>query len=260
MGRIIQSGGGNILTQDSEMKRGAQSPDQLRKRRTLIITCLLVFGLTAVAIVSAAQDLKLPDDLKSWIDMVQSLLTTLGLLIGGLWVLYIFVLGRSYMAHVQIQVDLKYVPDLVGDRGVVVSVKLKNIGRTRVRKAVCAMSMMLLSDQRLNLLKPRPEFVAHRPEAALKLINTSLNRQEGFPSKEHPIFHRLVGLEPDEEATEDFIFFLGETSIVKVDVIFTGTVFASSGPLFRGRRRTWGAHTILDTRAINDEPDTSTKN
>lgn len=192
---------------------------------------------------------------------MQSLLTTLGLLIGGLWVLYIFVLGRSYMAHVQIQVDLKYVPDLAGDRGVVVSVKLKNIGRTRVRKVVCAMSIMLLTDERLNALKPRREFVAHRPEAALKLINTSLNRRkDGFPSKEHPIFSALVGLEPDEEATEDFIFFLGETSIVKVDVIFTGIVFASSGPLFRGRRRTWGAHTILDTRTINKESDTNAKN
>jgi hypothetical protein len=80
--------------------------------------------------------------LKDGIELVQGAVTILAILLAGLWGLYVFFLGRSTTASVQIKADVK---DLIvlenGGKVTVISVMLLNTGRTLIRKDVCRFSV-----------------------------------------------------------------------------------------------------------------------
>jgi hypothetical protein len=64
---------------------------------------------------------------------VNDAFTGLAFLVGGFWVLYQFVLRRSFESALEIEVDVTTSPDAVADRFVVfVDVRIKNIGNRRL--------------------------------------------------------------------------------------------------------------------------------
>jgi hypothetical protein len=73
--------------------------------------------------------------LATWSDIVRNTSLTVAVLVGSIWALYVFVLGRKTTANVQIDYALKDVVDLLGGEKVaVVAIKLKNTGQTQVYK------------------------------------------------------------------------------------------------------------------------------
>lgn len=166
-------------------------------------------------------------DLKTWVEIVQGLVTTLGVLVAGIWSFYVFVLGRSFAPNIQIRFDLKQVVDLANGKAAVVSVKIKNIGQTRIRKKGCYIATTSVANSQLNL-----------PE--LSRLDVSLDFSH---AKVYPIFDEHTAFEPAEEATEDALFVLGKSPTFKVGVLFAGHP-----------KRFWSSSAILDIRMVEKQP------
>lgn len=160
------------------------------------------------------------DDLSKWAEIVQSVATTLGIIAAGTWSFFVFVLGRSFAPNIRVQFKLQQVVDFENGKGAVISVTIKNIGKTRVLKESCYIATEFLS------AKPKlPEL--SRLDSSLDFAN----------AKTYRIFDEHTSLEPDEEATEDVLFTLGETPIFKMGVIFIDS-----------HKKGWSSNTIIDTR------------
>jgi hypothetical protein len=177
-------------------------------------------------------------ELATTVDILQGLVTIAGILIAGAWALYVFVLGRSYTANVQIQFGLKQVVELANSNNTkiaVVTIRMKNAGRTRVKKGFVQLNVQPITDDELD-----------RP--GLMLVPTSLDLHK---AKGYPIFRELAALEPDEEVVEDVMLAMGHYSKLKVEVYFVGSVFRI---IFgRGDNLSWVARGILDTQMVDGE-------
>jgi hypothetical protein len=75
-------------------------------------TAALVVFLVMVLLLDSVLDT--PTTWESVVQVAQGLVTTLAVLIGGIWAFYIFILGRTFSASVQIQLELKQVRIHVG--------------------------------------------------------------------------------------------------------------------------------------------------
>jgi hypothetical protein len=147
---------------------------------------------------------------------VQSVLTALAIVFGGAWALYTFVLGRTVAGTVQIQVETKSFISKLDKQAAVVSVLIKNIGRTLITKEHADIQVMPVTDEHLKL---------HRP--AMRLMHASLDPTisrvpalRGYP-RSLPLFEARVGrLEPGEEVSEDILLLFGEHQTAKVEVRF----------------------------------------
>ncbi len=162
-------------------------------------------------------------DLKTWVEIVQGIVTALGVIVAGIWSFYVFVLGRGFAPNIQIQFELKQVVDLLDGKGAIVLVKIKNIGRTRIRKDACFIATALVPKDQRDL-----------PE--LGRIDVPLKFSE---AKVYPVFDTHTSFEPNEEATEDVLFALGKSPTFKVGVIFVDH-----------RKKAWSSNAILDTRMV----------
>lgn len=167
------------------------------------------------------------NDLKTWIEISQDLVTIAGITLAGVWSVYLFALGRSFAPNVKLEVELKQVLKLTTGYGVVISVKAQNIGRTRVKKESCQITLapvlqIEVEGQPLTRLDPPlPELMKQFP-------------------RQYEVFHEHASLEPDETATEDILVACADPVPVKVNVMFFGI-----RPI-RGRREQWAASVILN--------------
>ncbi len=212
----------------------SEPSEQLRQRNRFIAVGLLAavgFCIASVAdFLLGAQ----PTGLATTVDILQGLVTIAGILIAGAWGLYVFVLGRSYTANVQIQFDLKQVVELTNSKAAVVSIKVRNAGRTRVKKSLVQLRVQPITDEELD-----------RP--GLMLVPTSVDL---LKAKGYPIFRELAALEPDEEVAEDVILAMAHYSRAKVEVHFVGRVFRV---IFgRGDEVAWVARGMLDTQMVEE--------
>ena len=167
------------------------------------------------------------------VDVVQSVVTTAGILVAGVWAFYVFVLGRSFSANVHMTFDLERVIESPAVRVAVLAVKAKNIGRTRVHKKSVHIHVVPIAEDELA-----------QPPLALIPGELDITRM-----RRYPIFEDLAALEPDEEVTEDVMLSLGPHSRLKVEVRFVGRVVL--GGVFRafdgGRGDTgWVSRGVLD--------------
>lgn len=193
----------------------------------------LVFGL-----IQGTQQGALP----SAVDVVQGLVTTAGILVAGVWAVYVFVLGRSFSANVHMHFELERIMDPPGARVAVIAVKAKNVGRTRVRKSSVHIHIEPLADGDLD-----------QPPLALVSGKLDLTRM-----RRYPIFEDLVALEPDEEVAEDVMFSLGPHSRLKVEVRFVGrVVLGRFSRAFGGGRGdpSWISRGVLDLAAAEQDGD-----
>jgi hypothetical protein len=166
-----------------------------------------------------------PGDLKTWMDILQAAVTTVGILAAGIWSFFTFVVGRTFAPNMQITFDLKQVVDLQDRKAAIVSVKIKNIGRTRVRKKRCYIATASVTDG--SRAGDMPEF---------SRLDESLDFSA---AKVYRVFDAHSTLEPAEEATEDALFALGPSPTFKVGLIFTDK-----------RNNSWISSAILDVRTL----------
>lgn len=166
-----------------------------------------------------------PEEVKTYVEIIQGLVTTIGIIAAGIWSFFTFVLGRSFAPNMQITFDLKQVVDLKDGKAAIVSVKIKNIGRTRVRKRRCYIATTSITDG--SNAGDMPEF--SRLDESLDFSTAKVYR----------VFDAHSTLEPAEEATEDALFALGQSPTFKVGMIFTDK-----------RHNSWISSAILDVRTL----------
>jgi hypothetical protein len=169
------------------------------------------------------------------------------------WGLYVFRVGRHSAGHGHIQIDLTKVINTSKGKVAVLSIKLKNTGRTRIErdkdKEKCCLRITPIrrnsaarhSDAQIVVLTPhKEEFNAP----------SDCRKQKGWV-----IFENLTALEPDEETAEDALFrwdtfddFLGTRPMFNVAVTFKG----GSLRLWGQKMKTWGSRriVIIDNDAV----------
>jgi len=169
--------------------------------------------------------------LKDGIELVQGAVTILAILLAGIWALYVFFLGRSTTASVQIQADLKYMIDLGnGGKVTVISAKFLNTGRTRIRKDVCRFSVGPLTRLEPGRSDLRP--LDASPDVAFQ--------------QTWEIFGDLLTLEPNEEAAEDVSFAWDRSSLFSDGLRAFGIVVSFEGNWLLGfRRKRWARRAVL---------------
>jgi hypothetical protein len=169
--------------------------------------------------------------LKDGLELVQTGVTILAILLGGSWALYVFFLGRSTTASVQIRADLKYQIVLDSEaRVTVISVTFLNTGRTRLRKDTCRFSVGPLTRMEPDRSDLRQHDTA--PDVAFQ--------------QTWEIFEDLLTLEPNEEAAEDVMFAWDSPSVFSDGLRAFGLVVSFEGNWLLGfRRKRWAKRTVL---------------
>ena len=144
------------------------------------------------------------ENIKILVDIIQSLATTAGVVIAGIWSFYVFILGRGFAPNVQSDIELKGTVCLKRGEAAIVTITVKNIGKTRILKKKCYVVIEPLRDS------PKD--------------SPALSRTDDFSncgdSRTNSILDDLVYLEPEESISEDALFTLNELRLFKVKVIF----------------------------------------
>jgi hypothetical protein len=198
----------------------------------------------------AAQDAT-PDDksassadltIKDWVEGIQAVATTLAILAAGGWALYVFLLGRSNVGHVEVLIEPRRLLTAGPHRGAVVSVTVKNTGRTRVAKSVARIRAEPLDDQQLQLSMQTPNVM---PAAVSRVapLGTVLFSKHVTETEE-----AIDGLEPGQVTSEEVVMILGDARAARVQVVFIGRV----RPFLRTRARSFSSRIILELAALED--------
>lgn len=161
------------------------------------------------------------EDLKDWVQVGQGVATIVAIIVAGVWAYYVFAVGRSATAHVQIECRLKWVIPTANGKILAISVVLRNTGRTRVDQLRCELTVAPIRNPQDN---PAPlNYIDPLPDRAV---------EQGTRRK---IFGRLSALEPNEEVAEDTLLFVGrEVSTLENDYGTLAAQVYCSGRIFRG--------------------------
>lgn len=185
------------------------------------------------------------DWLKDWVQIAQGLATIAAILVAGVWAYYVFAVGRSATAQVQITCHLKEVIASQGGKILCISVMLTNTGRTRVADLSCeiiAAPVANSGDDRATLafLEPLPERVLDAGEP-------------GSDFAWGRMFRETVGLEPNEAVAEDILLSVRAGSPASADDpgAFAAEVHCR-GNILGGRKGDWGWRGILNSRKAGE--------
>ena len=221
-----------------------------KRRRFALVSVLLASVFLVAAVVSFAGRLQRQDSLQAQLEILQSVATTLGILVAGVWAFYVFFIGRTFAPSLQLDVSLKRVLSLAehqDNRAAIISIMVQNTGRTRVRKAVCFVGVMEVMD---------PQSRAPSLDSSQFASQNLLRLDDPFDPTSaivDTIFLDQVLFEPGEKATEDILLYLADKTLLKVAVIFrVGGVWNAIAP--RGFRIPDKiTYTILDTKITGED-------
>ena len=187
------------------------------------------------------------DWLKDWVQIAQGLATIAAILIAGIWAYYVFAVGRSATAQVQITCHLKEVSSLPDHKILGISVTLTNTGRTRVDGLSCEITAAPVAnsaDDRASLV-----FMELLPE---RLLNEG---ELGSDFAWGQMFTATVALEPNEVVAEDILLSVRSPASANglgafaAEVTCDGDVFGGRIILRRDRlRKSWSWRGLLDSR------------
>lgn len=150
-------------------------------------------------------------DFKLIAETIQNIISTVAILIAGLWSFYIFILGRSYSPHVQIIITPIYTTSFINRQGyVVLKIKAKNVGRTKATKNECY----------LAIEKVVPPITKN--EVEIQRIDSAVNFDN---AKVYSVFDDHTILEPNEEIFDEIMMVIDRSSIFKVKAIWYGDKF-----------------------------------
>lgn len=167
------------------------------------------------------------DDLKTSTEIMEAIVKSAGILAAGIWSFYVFVLGRSFAPNVRMSFRLRHAVDTPDRRAAVVSITIKNIGKTKVRKESCWIFLIPIA------LDLNPDAISPiRLDSPLDLTVSG--------AKAYSVFTEHTWLEPGEKATEDVVIALGESPVFKIAAVFAG------------RRKKWTASAVLDAQVTEE--------
>ncbi len=175
---------------------------------------------------------------KIWVEIVQGILTSVGIVGAGIWSLFVFGLGRNFAPNIKFQFAVKQIISFQDAQAAILSLGIKNIGRTRVKKEACTLVVISITPTKLKDQNDVREF--RRIDPTISEIISQLPRRLDIFS-DHDAF------EPSEEAIEDILLELGESPILKVVVTFFGSKY------IWGRQQQWTSSTIVDVRNTHVE-------
>lgn len=177
---------------------------------------------------------------KDWAEGIQAAMTSLGIAIAGGWAAYVFFLGRSSVGVVQLQIEPQRLLEAGTNRGVVVRVTIKNVGRTRVGKSVSRIRAEPLDEEQLGLSMKDPNVVPaalpRTAELGTVLFSKHITERE----------EAVDALEPGQETSEEVVVVLGDIKVARVEAVFIGRI----RPLFRMKDRTFSSRIYLDTEVL----------
>ncbi len=174
------------------------------------------------------------EDIKTWVEIVQSVVTTIGLLAAGIWSYYTFVRSRAFAPNVKIEFALKSVVELDQAQGVIIAVKVRNIGKTKVDRSVCLVTVQAVVEPRV--IAGRVEFIR---------IDQLDDQASDATKRDYSILDNHGYLEPGEHVEEDMLFLLGKSPVFKVSAWFRDT-----------RGHLWYSNAILDARQAKPKTET----
>jgi hypothetical protein len=166
-------------------------------------------------------------DVKTVVDIISGVLTIVAVVAAAIW----FLVSRSLAGNLQMTVDLSKVVDLADRRLAIVRVRVKNIGKTKVKKRACQMAIAEVSS-------PNPS------PATIKIVSPFITYKDPYP-----ILESTVELEPNEETFEDIGLAISGSPIIAVAVRFIRDPMIN----LHWFNTTWEASTLLTT-AENSDP------
>jgi len=84
------------------------------------------------------------EQLKTLIDIMSGVVTTIAILIGGIWTFFIFVIGRNHSPNIQLTIQCSPITN-EGRNAVLLTITAKNIGQTLVIKERCYLFIVPIS-------------------------------------------------------------------------------------------------------------------
>jgi hypothetical protein len=181
---------------------------------------------------------------KVWAEGIQAALTALGIFIAACWALYIFFLGRSNIGVVRVLIEPKGLMTSGEKTGAVVSVTIKNLGRTRVGKRVARIRAAPLNKDQLELSMGEMGESSMMP-ASIPSTTAELGTLL-FSKHATELEEAVEALEPGQETSEDVVIILGDAQVARVEAVFIGKI----RPLFRMKDRSFSSRIYLDMTAL----------
>ncbi len=177
-------------------------------------------------------------EIKILVDIVQGLLTSVGIVGAAVWSIFVFGLGRNFAANIVIEVKLKSRVDVNGVNAAILSIKAKNMGKTQVKKEsftiICTSSDNWTDDK------------SRRPFRRIDLTREEIEDLQVLPW-ESVIGDDYAQLEPGEEARDEIAVNLGAITVFQVSACFVG-----KRAWWRSAQQ-WVSNVIIDTQQTSME-------
>lgn len=174
-------------------------------------------------------------ELRAWFELVLTGLQIVGLLIGALWLFYVFVLGRSYAPNILTHVALKQIITL-GEYQTVILLEFaaKNEGKTAVNKKSCDLRLVQVETITRN---------GKLPEIKFQRLDPPLNKIMFDCPTSILVFNEHKSWEPGEQATDEVLIDIGAIRTFKISVTFLES--DPSRLWFRDQGRSWTTNVLF---------------
>ena len=176
------------------------------------------------------------NEIKILVDIVQGLLTSVGIVGAAVWSIFVFGLGRNFAANIVIEVKLKSRVDVNGVNAAILSIKAKNMGKTQVKKE--SFTIICTSSDNWTDDKSRRPF---------RRIDLTRNEIAGLLPMKSEICVDYRQLEPGEETLDEIAVNLRTSTIIQVSACFIG-----KSSWWRSAQQ-WVSNVIIDTQQTNKE-------
>lgn len=184
---------------------------------------------------------------KDLIEMVGNVVTTLGILADRFWALFVFGLGRTHAGVVQVDVEPKRLVVHQGRNGAIVSVTVKNTGRTKVEKVVSRILVRPMRETSLTRRLKEQRVTAASLGSDVPLGAELFAMIEGEPGVGSSAQEASQALEPGQVVSEEVLVSLGDHNVARVEARHVGTIKPF---LFVTRRRNFSSRTILNIASL----------
>jgi hypothetical protein len=148
--------------------------------------------------------------------ITQGFVTAIAALVAGIWVLYVYVLGRSYAPSVQFGFTVKRVLNTTKGNAAILQVRLINRGTAQVRRRTVSLAYRAVLGNPID----RTELEQQERLGEIIVESDPLDPRLQGVRWISELFKPLVGLEPGEVAIEEVIIPLGDAELFKVVAVF----------------------------------------
>jgi hypothetical protein len=175
-------------------------------------------------------------EIKIVVEIVQGLLTSIGIVGAAVWSIFVFGLGRNFAANIVIGVKLKSRVEVNGMKAAILSIQAKNMGKTQVKKE--SFSIICTSSD---------DWMQDKSSRPFRRIDLTRNEIAGLLPMKSEICVDYRQLEPGEETVDEIAVNLRTSTIIQVSACFVG-----KSSWWRSDQQ-WVANVIIDTQQTSTE-------